>query len=146
MFIYADYTLLRTSSWSHPTKNCPFIPGSGGFTHLSFVLTVGKQGRSIIWCLVSCYQRTSPTGCCSGRCDLIIKTSTLEFVRKLYISEKLCLDCRLSGLWLFSRVAWSTCGLWFITAHIILYVSAGSCAAVFVLLGPDRHRHVSSQQ
>lgn len=44
--------------------------GSGASTHLSSVLTAVRLDPSITWCLASCFQRTSPMGCCSGRWGL----------------------------------------------------------------------------
>ncbi len=69
---------LPLTCWSHFSCVCIYLfPGSRGFTHSSCVLTVGRLGRSITWCLVSCFQRTSPMGCCSGRCDRNITRTLL---------------------------------------------------------------------
>lgn len=63
-------------------------PGSRAFTPSSFALTAEKPAPSTTWCLASCCQRTSPTGCSSERCDLN-SGNTLPAMKRHTIPKRL---------------------------------------------------------
>lgn len=73
-------------------------PGSRAFTPSSFALTAEKPAPSTTWCLASCCQRTSPTGCSSERCDLN-SGNTLPAMKRHTIPKRLesvcvCVCCQ----------------------------------------------------
>lgn len=117
--------LFKQHCWSHPPSilvypSVFFVPGSEGFTRSSYVLIVGRRGRSITWCLVSCCLRTSPTGCCSGRCDLNITIKLIKnTINKKNASPWLIRSINLLlEQWLFS----TTLCLMFLQAPVLQYV------------------------